>query len=160
MLAEKRHRGASRLSPDQEGSDPILESGMAQITQAMVDFDTRVVGWKVTDRYNLLSFDVNASDRSSLLDLPRELQGDSWMISRITVHSATQTLRPSAPSKPMRMQPAKYPEKLSVNLQKCCDCLCVLRCDAHLRHSGAGLEVLGMHDPVLEIGGRVGHGAG
>jgi carboxypeptidase C (cathepsin A) len=45
-------------SPEQEGSDPILESGMAQITQAMVDFDTRVVGWKVTDRYNLLSYEV------------------------------------------------------------------------------------------------------
>lgn len=46
-------------SPEQEGSDPILESGMAQITQAMVDFDTRVVGWKVDARYNLLSYEVN-----------------------------------------------------------------------------------------------------
>ncbi|HZQ43512.1 MAG TPA: peptidase S10 [Acidobacteriaceae bacterium] len=45
-------------SPDQEGSDPILESGMAQITQAMVNFDTVTVGWKVDDRYNLLSYDV------------------------------------------------------------------------------------------------------
>jgi carboxypeptidase C (cathepsin A) len=43
---------------DQQGSDPILESGIAQITQAMVDFDTRVVGWHVDDRYNLLSYDV------------------------------------------------------------------------------------------------------
>ncbi|HLI76204.1 MAG TPA: hypothetical protein VKV02_04595, partial [Acidobacteriaceae bacterium] len=45
-------------SPEQEGSDPILESGMAQITQAMVDFDTRVVGWHVDARYNLLSYEV------------------------------------------------------------------------------------------------------
>jgi carboxypeptidase C (cathepsin A) len=59
-------------SPDQQGSDPILESGMAQITQAMVDFDTRVVGWKTTDRYNLLSFDVNRLwDRSGNRDLMR-----------------------------------------------------------------------------------------
>ncbi|HEX4155416.1 MAG TPA: peptidase S10 [Acidobacteriaceae bacterium] len=46
-------------SPEQEGSDPILESGIATLTQAMVDFDTRVVGWKVDARYNLLSYDVN-----------------------------------------------------------------------------------------------------
>jgi carboxypeptidase C (cathepsin A) len=45
-------------SPEQEGSDPILESGMATITQAMVNFDTVTVGWKVDDRYNLLSYDV------------------------------------------------------------------------------------------------------
>ena len=45
-------------SPDQEGSDPILESGMAAITQAMVNFDTVTVGWKVDDRYNLLSYEV------------------------------------------------------------------------------------------------------
>ena len=45
-------------SPQQEGSDPILESGMAAITQAMVNFDTVTVGWKVDDRYNLLSYEV------------------------------------------------------------------------------------------------------
>jgi carboxypeptidase C (cathepsin A) len=45
-------------SPDQEGSDPILESGMAQITQAMVNFVTNTVGWKIDARYNLLSYDV------------------------------------------------------------------------------------------------------
>jgi hypothetical protein len=38
MLAEKPHGGAPHLSSDQEGSDPILGSGIAQITQAMVDF--------------------------------------------------------------------------------------------------------------------------
>ena len=43
---------------EQEGSDPILESGMAAITQAMVNFDTVTVGWKVDDRYNLLSYEV------------------------------------------------------------------------------------------------------
>ncbi len=58
-------------SPEQEGSDPILESGMAAITQAMVDFDTRIVGWHVDDRYNLLSYDVSRLwDRQSM-DLRR-----------------------------------------------------------------------------------------
>jgi len=46
-------------SAEQEGSDPILESGMAQITQAMVNFDTVTVGWKVDSRYNLLSYEVS-----------------------------------------------------------------------------------------------------
>jgi carboxypeptidase C (cathepsin A) len=45
-------------SPEQEGSDPILESGIATITQAMVNFDTVTVGWKVDARYNLLSYEV------------------------------------------------------------------------------------------------------
>ena len=46
------------FSPENESNDPILESGMATITQAMVNFVTVTVGWKVTDRYNLLSYDV------------------------------------------------------------------------------------------------------
>jgi carboxypeptidase C (cathepsin A) len=46
-------------SPDQRLNDPILESIIAPMTTAMVDFDTRVVGWKVDARYNALSYDVN-----------------------------------------------------------------------------------------------------
>jgi carboxypeptidase C (cathepsin A) len=46
-------------SPDQRSNDPLLETLIAPTTTAMVDFDTRVVGWKVDARYNALSFDVN-----------------------------------------------------------------------------------------------------
>lgn len=46
-------------SPDQEGSDPILESIIAPTTTAAVDFITRTVGWKTDDRYNALSYEVN-----------------------------------------------------------------------------------------------------
>ncbi len=47
------------FAPNQEASDPILASIVAPLTTAMVDFDTRVVGWKVDARYNALSYDVN-----------------------------------------------------------------------------------------------------
>ena len=46
-------------APDQETNDPILESIIAPTTTAMVDFTTRVVGWKTTDRYYALSMSVN-----------------------------------------------------------------------------------------------------
>ncbi len=45
--------------PDQRSNDPLLESIIAPTTTAMVDFITRVVGWKTEARYNALSFDVN-----------------------------------------------------------------------------------------------------
>jgi carboxypeptidase C (cathepsin A) len=55
-------------APDQEANDPILASIVAPMTTAMVDFDTRVVGWKVDARYNALSYDVNrAWDRDDNL---------------------------------------------------------------------------------------------
>ena len=55
-------------SPDQRLSDPILEAIVAPMTTAMVDFDTRIVGWKVDARYNALSSDVNRLwDRDSEL---------------------------------------------------------------------------------------------
>ncbi len=38
--------------------DPILDQMMAPVTSAMVDFDTRVVGWKVEGAYYALSRDV------------------------------------------------------------------------------------------------------
>jgi carboxypeptidase C (cathepsin A) len=52
-------------SPDQKSNDPLLESLIAPTTTAMVDFVTRVVGWKVDARYNALSYEVNEQwDRS------------------------------------------------------------------------------------------------
>jgi carboxypeptidase C (cathepsin A) len=46
-------------APEQEANDPLLASMIAPMTTAMVDFVTRVVGWKVDARYNALSYDVN-----------------------------------------------------------------------------------------------------
>jgi carboxypeptidase C (cathepsin A) len=46
-------------SPDQESSDPILESMMAPTTEAAVNFITNTVGWKTEARYYTLSYDVN-----------------------------------------------------------------------------------------------------
>jgi carboxypeptidase C (cathepsin A) len=55
-------------APDQEANDPLLASMVAPETTAMVDFITRVVGWKVDARYNTLSYDVNrAWDRDDTL---------------------------------------------------------------------------------------------
>jgi carboxypeptidase C (cathepsin A) len=45
--------------PVQRGNDPLLESIIAPTTTAMVDFVTRVVGWKTDARYSALSYDVN-----------------------------------------------------------------------------------------------------
>jgi len=46
-------------SAERKSGDPILEASIAPLTSAMVDFDTRVVGWKTTARYNVLSYAVN-----------------------------------------------------------------------------------------------------
>jgi carboxypeptidase C (cathepsin A) len=46
-------------APEQRTNDPLLESIIAPTTTAMVDFVTRVVGWKTGGRYNALSYDVN-----------------------------------------------------------------------------------------------------
>ncbi len=52
-------------APTQETNDPILLSIIAPTTTAMVDFVTRVVGWKTDARYNALSEEVGrAWDRS------------------------------------------------------------------------------------------------
>jgi len=59
----------------QESNDPILESIIAPTTTAMVDFITRVVGWKTDARYYALSGDVNRQwDRSK--DLREGAVGD------------------------------------------------------------------------------------
>ena len=53
-------------APDQRTNDPLLERIVAPTTTAMVDFVTRVVGWKTDARYNALSYDVNGQwDRDS-----------------------------------------------------------------------------------------------
>jgi carboxypeptidase C (cathepsin A) len=46
-------------APEQRVNDPLLESIIAPTTTAMVDFVTRVVGWKTEARYNALSYDVS-----------------------------------------------------------------------------------------------------
>ena len=48
------------FSPEQRTNDPILESIIAPTTTAMVDFVTRVAGWKTEARYNTLSYEVNS----------------------------------------------------------------------------------------------------
>jgi carboxypeptidase C (cathepsin A) len=54
------------FAPEQRTNDPMLESIIAPTTTAMVDFVTRVVGWKTEARYNTLSYEVNAQwDRDS-----------------------------------------------------------------------------------------------
>ena len=47
-------------APYQRTNDPLLESIIAPCTTAMVDFVTRVVGWKTDARYNALSYEVNS----------------------------------------------------------------------------------------------------
>ena len=54
------------FAPEQRTNDPLLESIIAPTTTAMVDFVTRVVGWKTDARYNALSYEVNQQwDRDS-----------------------------------------------------------------------------------------------
>ena len=49
------------FAPEQRAGDPLLDSMIAPLTTAMVDFVTRTVGWKVDARYYALSYDVNRS---------------------------------------------------------------------------------------------------
>ena len=73
------------FAPDQRNNDPLLESIVAPTTTAMVDFVTRIVGWKTEARYNALSYDVNAQwDRDSAVlragavpDLRQAIAADS-----------------------------------------------------------------------------------
>lgn len=46
-------------SPYQKANDPILAAIVAPTTEAMVNFITNTVGWKVDARYNALSDEVN-----------------------------------------------------------------------------------------------------
>ena len=55
----------------QQSNDPILDALIAPTTSAMVDFVTRVVGWKTDARYHALSYEVNeAWDRGKPDDTP------------------------------------------------------------------------------------------
>ena len=47
------------FAPQQETGDPLLNGIIAPTTTAMVDFVTRIVGWKIDARYNALSYAVN-----------------------------------------------------------------------------------------------------
>jgi carboxypeptidase C (cathepsin A) len=49
------------FAPEQRTNDPLLESIIAPCTTAMVDFVTRIVGWKTDARYNTLSYEVGES---------------------------------------------------------------------------------------------------
>jgi carboxypeptidase C (cathepsin A) len=54
------------FAPTQQSGDPLLESIVAPTTSAMVDFVTRVVGWKATGPYHALNYEVNSQwDRDS-----------------------------------------------------------------------------------------------
>ena len=54
------------FAPYQRANDPLLEAIIAPTTTAMVDFVTRVMGWKTDARYNALSYDVSSQwDRDS-----------------------------------------------------------------------------------------------
>ncbi len=54
------------FAPEQRVNDPMLESIIAPTTMAMVDFVTRVVGWKTDASYHTLSYEVgNNWDHSS-----------------------------------------------------------------------------------------------
>jgi carboxypeptidase C (cathepsin A) len=54
------------FAPEQRTNDPLLESIIAPTTTAMVDFVTRIVGWKTDARYNALSYLVASQwDRDS-----------------------------------------------------------------------------------------------
>lgn len=46
-------------APEQRANDPLLDGIIAPTTTAMVDFVTRVVGWKANARYEALSYEVN-----------------------------------------------------------------------------------------------------
>jgi len=59
------------FAPEQRANDPILASIIAPMTTAMVDFVTRVVGWKVDARYNALSYDVSRQWERNGQDLRR-----------------------------------------------------------------------------------------
>jgi carboxypeptidase C (cathepsin A) len=56
-------------APEQRSGDPILDALIAPTTSAMVDFTTRIVGWKVDARYEALSGAVNAAWEDELVTI-------------------------------------------------------------------------------------------
>lgn len=72
------------FAPEQRTNDPILDAIIAPTTTAMVDFITRVVGWKYDSRYNALSYDVNRMwDRGSGDDKDRKLDADKASVTQL-----------------------------------------------------------------------------
>lgn len=71
------------FSPFERANDPILEEAIAPTTMAMVDWVTRIVGWKTTARYNALSYAVasawnrdRALEQGSTADLREAVAAD------------------------------------------------------------------------------------
>ncbi|MCY1645720.1 S10 family peptidase [Caulobacter sp. SL161] len=71
------------FAPEQEVNDPILDAIIAPTTSAIVDFTTRVVGWKPEARYEALSYKVNGQwdrgrgpDTESVTDLRKIVSVD------------------------------------------------------------------------------------
>lgn len=71
------------FAPEQETQDPILDSIIAPTTSAIVDFTTRIVGWKPDVRYDALSDVVNRNwdrgrgpDTESVTDLRKIVSVD------------------------------------------------------------------------------------
>jgi carboxypeptidase C (cathepsin A) len=70
-------------APEQEVNDPILDAIIAPTTSAIVDFTTRIVGWKPEARYEALSNSVNrlwdrgrGADTESVTDLRKVVSVD------------------------------------------------------------------------------------
>ena len=70
-------------APEQEVNDPILDAIIAPTTSAIVDFTTRIVGWKPEARYEALSGSVNrlwdrgrGADTESVTDLRKVVSVD------------------------------------------------------------------------------------
>jgi carboxypeptidase C (cathepsin A) len=73
-------------APEQEVNDPILDAIIAPTTSAIVDFTTRIVGWKPEGRYDALSDVVNRNwdrgrgpDTESVTDLRKIVSVDPKM---------------------------------------------------------------------------------
>lgn len=75
------------FAPEQRSNDPLLESIIAPTTTAMVDFVTRIVGWKTDAHYNALNYDLNsqwdfdsrALREGAVPDLRKAVAADSKM---------------------------------------------------------------------------------
>jgi carboxypeptidase C (cathepsin A) len=112
--------------PEQRPNDPILDSIIAPTTTAMVDWTTRVVGWKVDARYEPLSNTVNrlwdrgrGRDTESVTDL-REAVAIDPKLKVLIVHGWNDLSCPFFPSvmiadqipimgAPDRVQVKEYP---------------------------------------------------
>ncbi len=72
-------------SAQRQSNDPILDALIAPTTSAMVDFVTRVVGWKTDARYHALSYEVNSAwdrgkpDDTPVTDLRKAIANDPKM---------------------------------------------------------------------------------